>query len=550
MNLTAFARSLECNHFDLRYINFYHIILRRVKYISKSGHISYQMINSKNNNSINSKNVEITRPPVVVVMGHVDHGKTKLLDYIRKTSVAEKEAGGITQRIGAYAIVYKNRKITFLDTPGHEAFSKLRARGAKAADIAVLVIAADDGVKPQTIEAIEHIKQAKLPFVVAINKTDKPGSNPERVKKELADNDVLVESWGGKIPSVEISAKEGKNINELLDLIELLADINELKGDPDKPAEGLVIETNLDPRRGFVVSLLVLDGAMETGDYISSGTAGGKIKIMEDFMGRPLQKASFSSPVLVVGFNELPLVGENFASDKTPLTPALKTARKIGEFIEKSLEPEEKENVVYVIIKADTQSSAEAIKDNLEKTEFSAKGESASGGKNAVIKILKAEIGNVSEGDFKTALVSNATIIAFGVKVDPVIDAQKENIILISGNIIYEVLDKVKKVVETKGRPKTEREEIGQLNVLAVFRQEKNRQIIGGKVISGEMLKGARFEISRNDTIVGQGRTTGLQSDKKAAGKVETGREAGLEVDIGEPKIAVGDTLLLFRISK
>ena len=489
----------------------------------------------------------IPRPPVVVVMGHVDHGKTKLLDFIRKTNIAEHEAGGITQRIGAYEIIYKEKKITFLDTPGHEAFSKLRARGAKAADIAILIVAADDGVKPQTIEALEHIRKADLPFIVAINKIDKPEANAEKVKKELAEQEVLVESWGGKTPSVEISAKEGKNINELLDLIELLADIGELQGDPDKQAEGVVVETNLDPRRGFVVSLLVLDGAMEVGDYISSGTAGGKIKIMEDFLGRPLQKTSFSSPVLIVGFNELPLVGEKFTSDKTPITPSLKTARKIGELIEKSLESEEKENIVYAVIKADTQSSAEAIKDNLEKMGFSAKGGSASGGKNAVVKILKAEVGNVSEGDFKTALVSNAVIIAFNVKVDPIIDAQKENISVISGNIIYEVLDKTKEIIESKSQLKVEREEIGRLSVLAIFRQEKNRQVIGGKVISGEMLKGARFEISRNDVIIGQGRTTGLQSEKKVVGKVEAGREAGLEIDIGEPKISVGDVLILFR---
>lgn len=497
-----------------------------------------------NENLSNSKSGQVPRPPVVVIMGHVDHGKTKLLDYIRKTNVAEKEAGGITQHIGAYEIIYKNRKITFLDTPGHEAFNKLRARGAKAADIAVLVIAADDGVKPQTIEALNHIKKAGLPLIVAINKIDKPEANVEKVKKELAENEVLVESWGGKVPSVEIAAKHGTNISELLDLIELLADLNEFKGDASKTAEGVVIETRLDPRRGLVASLLILDGILEIGDYILSGTSSGKTKIIEDFLGNSIKKASFSSPVSVVGWNELPSVGEKFTTDKTPFTPALKAAKKIGAFVEESLETSEvkKENPIYIVIKADVQSSAEALKENLEKMQFPAADES-----QIKIKILKSEAGNVSESDFKTALISNAIIIAFNVKVDPAISVYRKKITLTSGNIIYEILDSVKKIIEERSKPKAEREEIGRLNVLAVFRQEKNRQIIGGKVISGEIVKGVKMEIIRNETLIGQGRIISLESEKKEAGKVSAGKEAGIGVDIGEPKIAVGDIIILFR---
>ena len=491
-----------------------------------------------------SENNLTTRPPVVVIMGHVDHGKTKLLDYIRKTNVAEHEAGGITQRIGAYEITHKNRKITFIDTPGHETFSKLRARGAKAADIAVLVVAADDGVKPQTLEALEHIKKAELPFIVAINKIDKPEANVEKVKKELSENDVLVESWGGKIPSVEISAKAGKNVSELLDLIELLADMGELKASLNSPAEGIVIETNLDSRRGFVVSLLILDGALEVGDYILSGAASGKIKILEDFLGNSIKKASFSSPVSAVGWDELPLVGEKFATDKIPFTPALKAAKKIGEIIEKSLvtSGEKNENpTFYIVIKADVQSSAEAIKENFEKMAFSVTGDQPN------VKILKSEAGNVSESDFKTALIANAIIIAFNVKIDPAISAYKEKITLISGSIIYEVLDNAKKVIEEKLKPKLSREEIGRLQVLAVFRQEKNRQVVGGKVISGEIVKGVRIEIMRNEIVIGGGRIISLQADKKEVGKVLPGKEAGISVDFGEPKIAVSDIIVLFK---
>ena len=507
----------------------------------------------------------VERPPVVVIMGHVDHGKTKLLDYIRLNyekaapeggeprPVSGREAGGITQHIGAYEISYKNRKITFLDTPGHEAFSKLRSRGAKAADIAVLVIAADDGVKPQTLEALEHIKKAGLPFIVAINKIDKPESNIEKVKKELAENEVLIESWGGKIPSVEISAKEGKNINELLELIELLADLNEFKADQNKTAEGIVIETKLDPRRGMVASLLILEGTLEVGDYILSGLAQGKIKILEDFLGNQITKATFSSPVVTIGWNELPLVGVGFSAEKVPFTPALKAAKKIGELIERvtKMEEEKIENVIYAIIKADVASSAEALKESLQKIKFSAQGGSASQGETDegafTIKILKSEAGNVSENDLKTALVSNAIIIAFNVKIDPSIALVREKVTLVSGNIIYEVLDKTKKIIEERLKPKAEREEIGRIQVLAIFRQEKSRQVVGGKIISGEAVKGVRVEILRSDSVIGQGRIVSLQSEKKETGKIETGKEAGIAVDMGEPKIAAGDIIILFK---
>ncbi|MDP3004270.1 MAG: translation initiation factor IF-2 [Candidatus Azambacteria bacterium] len=489
--------------------------------------------NAENNNLI-------PRPPVVVIMGHVDHGKTKLLDYIRKTNVAEHEAGGITQHIGAYEITYKKRKITFLDTPGHEAFSKLRARGAKAADIAILIVAADDGVKPQTIEALEHIKKAGLPFIVAINKIDKSEANTEKVKKELAENDVLVESWGGKVPSVEISAKQGTNVSQLLDLTELLADLNEFKADSQKPGEGIIIETNLDPRRGIAASLLILDGTLKVGDYISSGEATGKIKMLEDFLGEKIKTATFSSPVLAVGFAKLPLIGEKFATSEIPFSPALKIAEKIGEFIEKSLEIEPKEilNSANIIIKADVQSSVEALKESLEKIPL----------ENGAVKILKAEAGNVNENDFKMADLSDALILAFNVKTDSAMsltEKQKEN--LISGEIIYDILDRAKIAIEKKLKPKVEREEIGRLNVLAIFRQEKGRQVVGGKVVSGEIVKGIRMEVLRNDAIIGQGRIISLQSEKKEIGKVETGREAGIGIDFGEPKILVGDTIIFFR---
>ncbi len=243
-----------------------------------------------------------SRPPIVVVMGHVDHGKTTLLDYIRKTKVAEKEAGGITQHIGAYEIEVNGKKITFIDTPGHEAFSKMRSRGAKVADIAILVVAADEGVKEQTLEALSHIKEAEMPYIVAINKTDKPGADPNKLKGALAEHEVVLESWGGKIPSVEISAKQGTNIDNLLELILLMAEMEELKGDASKPAEGVIIEANLDPRRGPLATLLVKEGTLKIGDFLACGGVIAKVKNMNDFAGRPAVSASFSSPVAVSGF--------------------------------------------------------------------------------------------------------------------------------------------------------------------------------------------------------------------------------------------------------
>src|SRR3989338_1008124 len=258
------------------------------------------------------KNNGLARPPVVVILGHVDHGKTKILDFIRKTKVAESEAGGITQHIGAYQVVYKESKITFLDTPGHEAFSAIRSRGASVADVAVLVVAADESVKPQTIEAIKIIKDAKIPFVVAINKSDKSGANAQRVKQDLAQYEVLVEDWGGQIPSVEISAKQNSGIKELLDIILLVADMQEITADPMAPARGVIIESHKDQRRGFVATVLIQNGTLRIGDWIVAGHVIGKIKSMDDFRGKSISEAGLAVPVAIAGWPESPQVGAEF----------------------------------------------------------------------------------------------------------------------------------------------------------------------------------------------------------------------------------------------
>ncbi|KKU22244.1 MAG: Translation initiation factor IF-2 [Candidatus Azambacteria bacterium GW2011_GWC1_46_13] len=324
----------------------------------------------------NQLNIQ-TRPPIVVVMGHVDHGKTTLLDFIRKTKVAEKEAGGITQAIGAYEIAYKDKPITFIDTPGHEAFSKMRSRGAHVADVAVLVVAADDGVKPQTVEAIYHITESKIPFVVAINKIDKPGVQADRVKKELAEKNVFVEQWGGSVPCAEISAKTGQGIDELLEMILLLAEMEELKGEPHKNAEGVVIEAYLDSQRGPVATFLVEDGALNLGDYMVIGSTVSKIKLMEDFLGRKIDKAVFSQPVLVIGLAAVPSAGDEFFAEKNKTAAEQRAEEFKKQEIAKPILPSPpKEEVapqvgetavtakfLNIVLKSDVKGSEEALAD-------------------------------------------------------------------------------------------------------------------------------------------------------------------------------------------
>ena len=513
-----------------------------IRWLYRAAFLLYDFSIMTNNET---KNL-IQRPPIVVVMGHVDHGKTQLLDYIRKTSVVEKEAGGITQHIGAYEITHKERKITFLDTPGHEAFSKIRARGAHVADIAVLVVAADEGVKPQTIEALGHIKKSELPFIVAINKIDKPNANPEKVKKELADNGVLLESWGGQISSVELSAKEGTKVEELLDLIGLLADVADLKADPNSDGRGVVIEARRDPRRGPTASLVVLDGTVKVGDYIAASSISGRVKALEDFLGKPVGSATFSSPALVIGLEDTPDVGAEFITSKEPITAAIKMAKQLGDFIEKTLEPEVKPNYVYAIVKGDVQSSVEALTDSLNKIKL----------ENGAVKVLKSEAGDVNESDLKQALTTRAVVVAFNVKIDSaaqnmirslVASGSGHTINIVEGKIIYELLDSFKEKAEARLKPRATREELGRLDILAIFRQEKNRQVIGGEVAQGKAVKNTRVEVMRKDMVLGEGRITNLQQEKKDVSEVLEGKECGMVFEPGEPKIAAGDMLIFFK---
>lgn len=482
----------------------------------------------------------ITRPPVVVILGHVDSGKTSILDYIRKTHVTEKESGGITQHIGAYEIDEKGKKITFIDTPGHEAFFQIRSRGAKVADIAILVVDSTEGVKAQTKEAINHIKESQIPMIVAINKIDKPGSNPEKVKNELSKRDVLVEQLGGKIPSIEISAKTGKEINQLLELILLVAEIEELKGDTLKPGQGVVIESYLDNQRGPTTTLILEDGSLKKGDIIGTSLTLGKIKILEDFQGHPIKKALASMPIVVIGFEDVPLVGAKFKQ-----YPDIETGQKFFKKREKiEQEPiliDENKKTLNLILKADVLGSLEAIEGVLKNLPQ----------EKVQLQILKKEVGEISESDLKLARVSRAKILGFRVKTNSQVlkMADREKIKIMTFEVIYSLIEGVREAMERLIKSKTVRIEIGKLKTLIVFKTEKNRQVIGCKVLKGEVKKGVLIEVFRNEETIGQGKLINLQVEKKDVDRVKKGKECGILYE-GNVKIEERDILTVYTEEK
>lgn len=484
---------------------------------------------------------EITRPPIVVVMGHIDHGKTKILDWYRKTKIVEEESGGITQHIGAYEVEHEGKRITFIDTPGHEAFSKMRSRGAKVADIAVLVVAADDGVKPQTKEAIGIVSENKLPFVVAINKIDKPEANSERVKQQLAEEGVLVESYGGKIPSIEISAKEGKNMDALLETILLLAELEELQADPEKQAEGVVIEAHLDQRRGITATLLVRDGTLRSGNILVIGSAMEKIKIFEDFRSHTIKEAGPSSPILVSGLSKAPTIGEAFSSY---------SSRGAAEKFIAELPPEtlgEKAAIIAagekpifnIILKADVSGSREAIEESLKKLESEAIG----------INVIRSEVGDINESDVKMAQATKlVTIVGFKVKVDPAVRelAEQNKIRIATGEVIYDLLDRVKEKMIEMIPPEIKRINLGKIKILKTFKKDGDKQIIGGRVEEGVAEKGSKCEIRRAKELVGSGIILELQREKIKVEEVAKGIECGIFVE-SAAAVQEGDVLEIYE---
>jgi translation initiation factor IF-2 len=481
------------------------------------------------------------RPPVVVVLGHVDHGKSSLLEAIKDFKITQKEAGGITQHIGAYEIEHQGKKITFIDTPGHEAFSTIRTRGAKVADIAVLVVAADEGVKPQTKEAINCAKLAGIPIIVAINKIDKPNADPERVKKELAKEGVLVEGLGGEVPVVETSATQKKGISDLLEMILLVAEMEELKCDLKKGARGTVIEAYLDPKRGPIATLILKEGTLKLQNIIATPSSLAKIKSMEDFQGNSIKEALPSQPVVVLGFLDVPRVGEEFKSFLD-----IERAREYA--IKKEKEPasrvvfiEPSKKVLNLVIKADVLGSLEAIEKVI----------SSLPQDQVVLRILRAEVGNVGEGDIKLAEAGAAKILAFRVKTDPLAlrAARQKKIDILRYEIIYELAQGVRKLITRTVEPEIVKKDLGKVKVLVVFKTEKTRQIIGGKVVEGEIEKGLNIEIFREEEKIGEGKIVNLQIEKKDIQRAKTGQEIGILYE-GEAKIKVGDILNVYTKEK
>ncbi|MFA4990831.1 MAG: translation initiation factor IF-2 [Candidatus Paceibacterota bacterium] len=483
----------------------------------------------------------VSRPPIVVVMGHIDHGKTTLLDTIRKTNVAARESGGITQHIGAYEILvesknpeYNQRKITFIDTPGHEAFSAIRARGTKVCDIAILVIAADEGVKPQTVEALNLIQQAKIPFIVALNKIDKPEANPDRVKTQLAELGVLVEGWGGNVPVINISAKEGKNIQELEELILLVADMEGIVAYKDGPANGVIVETKFENRRGVEVTAIIKNGVLKIGDPIYTAFAIGKVRTIEDCNGKPLKEATFSSPVLITGFKEMPQVGEEFfVGEKTE--EEIKKADIKRDIKSKTSDQEKNENMLNLILKADTIGSLEAMKKILSNLVLP---------EGATLKIISEDIGDIFVSDIALAETAPAIILGFRVKIpkDLQIIIQSKNIRIYTFDIIYEMEKFLKQEAENLFKPQ-EPPIKGRVEILALFSKKRSEQLIGGRVMEGRIVKGAQVKVQRGEEIIGQGKILNLQSSKIDVKEAQEGKECGILID-SSTEIAVGDQLI------
>ena len=498
----------------------------------------------------NSKKI-IVRPPVVAIMGHIDHGKSTLLSYIRKNKEPLDEAGGITQHISAYEVEHiakdgKKHPITFIDTPGHEAFGGIRRRGVSAADIVVLVVSAEDGVKPQTLEAFNLIKESKTPYLVAITKIDKPEANLERTKQSLAENEIYVEGYGGDIPSVSVSSKTGQGIDDLLNMILLVSEMETLKGDSHALAEGVIIESNRDIKKGISATCIIKNGMIEKGMFIVSGTASSPVRIMENYLGKPLDNATFSSPIKIIGWDELPLVGNGFK--------VFKERELAREQIKKARETETNNGnitsngsgastyCIPLILKADTGSSLEAIISEVKKLTTD----------RVCAKIIFSGIGTIGESDVRQASgKEKAVIVGFSVKVDSPAKhlAERDEIVIKTFDIIYEMNEWVKETLATKIPKEKVLESIGRAKILKIFSKVKDKQIVGGRVEKGSVTVGAQVKIQRREVEIGEGKIRELQQQKVTTAEVKEGREFGALI-VSNIEIAPGDYIDNFIITE
>jgi translation initiation factor IF-2 len=478
----------------------------------------------------------VSRPPVVTVMGHVDHGKTTLLDKLRHSHITEHEAGGITQEIGAYQVHYKDNLITFLDTPGHAAFTEMRARGANITDITVLVVAADDGVMPQTVEAIHHAQAAKTPIIVAVNKIDKPGANPERVIEELAKYNLIPEDWGGDTIFVNISAKFGKNIDELLDMIQLQAEMMELKANPDQNAAGSVVEARLDQGKGSVATVLVQQGTLHVGDPIVVGTTYGRVRTMTNENGRRIKEATPSTPVEITGLNAVPEAGDRFV-----VFDDEKTARAAGEKRAEQAQEEERKRTSHVtldnlfdtmkkgqmktlplIIKADVQGSVEALSQSLQKIKVD----------GVRVDIIHQAVGAINESDVTLAEASNAVIIGFNVRPTSLAKslADSNHIDIRLHQVIYNAIEEVEDAMKGMLEPVYKEETIGQVEVRQIYKASKVGTIAGGMVTSGKITRDSKVRLVRDGIVIYSGELGSLKRFKDDVKEVKAGFECGLTI--------------------
>ena len=493
------------------------------------------------------------RPPIVAVMGHVDHGKTSLLDALRKTEVAKGEAGGITQHIGAYQIEKNNRVVTFLDTPGHEAFAALREHGAKTCDVAIIVVAADDGVKPQTKEAVEHAKAAGVSIVIAINKIDKTGADSNRVKQELTEIGIQPDDWGGDIPCVEVSAKTGDNLDKLVDVVLLVSDILEPCAIFYGLSNGVVVESHLETGRGPVVTLLLQNGEINLGDWIVVGKSFGKVRSLENYKGEKIKKASPAMPVIVSGLKELPVFGDWFeeVENEKVAKDWINTQTRKASF--KSLTSsksvnssditraviEGKVKELAVLVKADTQGSLESLVSSLE----------SAGNEEVRVKIISSGIGDISESDINAANAGNAIILGFNISISGAVNqlAKRSSVEFKLYKIIYELLDDVRDWLSSLLPPEIIETEHAKLKILGVFKTTKNLVICGGKVISGKVTPDLDVKIISKKEEIGKGKLTSLQKNKEVSKEVVEGEECGLSIETNV-SISEGDEIIFYSV--
>jgi len=474
------------------------------------------------------------RAPVVVVMGHVDHGKTSLLDYIRNAHVAAGEAGGITQHIGAYQVNVQGKTITFLDTPGHEAFTAMRARGAMITDVAILVVAADDGIMPQTVESINHAKAANIPIIVAINKMDKPEANPERIKEQLTKYELVPEEWGGETIICPISAKTGEGIDNLLEMVNLTAEMQELKANPNRSAHGAVIEARLDKGRGPVATLLVQNGTLKQGDVIIAGTAVGRVRAMTSAKGEKLTEAGPSVPVEIIGMGEVPGAGDDFhAVADERMARELVEQRKheqkmaasapVGKVSLEDLFSQIKQGEMKdlnIIVKADVQGSAEAVKASLEKLS----------NEEVRVRVIHCAVGAISESDVMLATTSNAIIVGFNVRPDNNAkeSAARNNVDMRMYRVIYDCINEIETAMKGMLAPKFKEVELGQAEVRNVFRITGVGMVAGCYVTNGKMQRGAQMRLLRDNIVIYDGAIASLQRFKDSVKEVAQGYECGI----------------------